>query len=78
MKHSNARSALVRLVKTAEAVRLSVADDGCGFEVNAETMKKGLGFTSMRERLRAFGGGMTIRSTLCVGTLIEIQAPIVK
>lgn len=78
MKHSGARSALVQLRNTGKEVRLFVADEGCGFEVNAETMKQGYGLTSMCERVRAIDGKMTIRSRRCEGTLIEVLAPIVK
>jgi signal transduction histidine kinase len=56
----------------------SVSDDGCGFDPEAAAAKKGLGFTSMRERLRLVGGEMQIHSRPLGGTRIEISAPLFR
>jgi signal transduction histidine kinase len=55
---------------------LSVSDDGRGFEIKPETMKLGLGFTSIRERLQIVGGTMTIRSQRDQGTSVEVSIPL--
>ena len=75
VRHSGATTARVILEITDEEIRLSVSDDGCGFEVDSEAMKKGLGFTSMRERLRIVGGEMQVRSQPMHGTVIEVCVP---
>ena len=78
VKHSGARLAQVRLEKTAEAIRLSVSDDGCGFDAESNAMQKGLGFTSMRERLRLVDGTIKIRSQARQGTVINVSVPLAR
>jgi PAS domain S-box-containing protein len=76
VKHSGAQLAQVRLQKTREAIRLSVSDDGCGFDVESNLMRQGLGFTSMRERLRLVNGSIEIRSQVQQGTVIDVMVPL--
>lgn len=76
LKHSDAHTALVALEKTGRAIRLSVSDDGCGFDTKSNAIKKGLGFTSMSERLRLVGGEMHVHSQPASGTRIEISVPL--
>jgi signal transduction histidine kinase len=77
-KHSGAATAHVILENTGEEIRLSVSDEGCGFEIESEAMKSGLGFTSMRERLRTVGGEMEIHSRPMQGTVIDVSVPITR
>src|SRR6185295_3089561 len=51
VKHSRAESARVVLIRTPNAVRLLVSDNGCGFNTKTALIDKGLGFLSMKERL---------------------------
>jgi len=74
-KHSGAGSARVTLKSIDDEIRLSVADDGRGFDMNSEAMRKGLGFTSMRERWRIVGGKMEVRSKPMHGTIIKVSVP---
>ncbi|HSE33421.1 MAG TPA: PAS domain S-box protein [Pyrinomonadaceae bacterium] len=75
-KHSGADSVQVLLTKTDHAIRLSIADNGCGFDTKSEVMEKGLGFLSMRERLRLVGGEISIYSQPRRGTRIEVSVPL--
>jgi PAS domain S-box-containing protein len=77
IRHSNATRAQVTLEKTETAVRLSVSDNGCGFDPEADSMKKGLGFISMRERLRLVGGEISIQSQPSQGTQIDVIVPLI-
>jgi signal transduction histidine kinase len=77
-KHSGAATAHVILENTGEEIRLSVSDEGCGFETESEAMKSGLGFTSMQERLRTVGGEMEIHSRPMQGTVIDVSVPITR
>lgn len=75
VKHSGARTAHVSLgCRGAEMVELAVEDDGRGFEV-ARLQKDGLGFLSMRERLRLVGGELSIKSELTRGTRCCFRVP---
>ena len=75
-KHSGANAAQVTLEASKDEIRLKVSDRGSGFDIKSDAMKKGLGFTSMRERLRIVGGKMDVRSQLMHGTVIEVSVPV--
>jgi len=76
VKHSGAESAQVVLTNTSHAVRLSVTDNGCGFDTRSDLMAKGLGFISMQERLRLVGGEISICSRPQRGTRIDVSVPV--
>ncbi len=76
IKHSGAQSARVVLDLSDTAVRLTVSDTGCGFDVNDEQSKRGLGLVSMGERLRLVGGEIAIYSEPHCGTQIEVSVPL--
>ena len=76
LRHSEAKAVQVVLEKTSSTIRLSVSDNGCGFDTASDATKKGLGFISMRERIRLVGGEMHVYSQPGRGTLIEVAAPL--
>lgn len=75
-KHSRAANVRVVLVNAGHKLRLSVFDDGCGFDVESEAGKHGLGLTSMWERVRTVGGNICIRSKPGFGTLVDVSIPL--
>ncbi len=76
VKHSGARAVKVLLEKTNNEIHLSVSDNGCGFDPEAELTRKGLGFISMRERLRLVDGSIHIHIRPFQGTRIEVSVPL--
>src|SRR6202165_5289966 len=74
-KHASARAVVVKLELRNGHIRLSIADDGRGFEVQArghgESARWGLAI--MQERAAAVGGELHIRSAPGAGTLIEFS-----
>ena len=76
VKHSGADFVQVVLTKTDHALRLSISDNGCGFDTRSELMGKGLGFISMHERLRLVGGEIKITSQPRRGTRIDVLVPL--
>ena len=76
VKHSSAKFVQVMLTKTDHAIRLSISDNGCGFDTRSDLMEKGLGFISMQERLRLLGGEIKIYSQLRRGTRIDASVPL--
>lgn len=76
VKHSKATHCRVFLKRSPQAVHLSVLDDGCGFDLHSASMAEGLGFVSMRERLRIVGGQLEIHSQPGHGTRIEVTVPL--
>ena len=81
VKHARATEAEVRLRTTADAVRVTVRDDGVGFASDARTNSgrfraaHGLGILSMRERASEYGGLFRIESEPGRGTLVEVTLP---
>ncbi|HWN99645.1 MAG TPA: PAS domain S-box protein [Blastocatellia bacterium] len=75
VKHSGVQHATVVLERTDQVVRLSVSDRGCGFDTESDKMTSGLGFISMRERLRLVGGNLSI-SSQPGGTRVEVSVPL--
>jgi PAS domain S-box-containing protein len=75
-KHSGAEYVRIELIKSEHALRLSISDNGCGFDTRSDVMEKGLGFISMRERLRLVSGEITIHSQPRRGTRIDVFVPL--
>ena len=73
IKHSGVRSFKVYLRGTPEEIELTIADDGCGFNVQDGFEKEGLGLISMRERLQIVHGRLEIKSSPGAGTIILAQ-----
>ncbi|MGH2829074.1 MAG: GAF domain-containing sensor histidine kinase [Vicinamibacterales bacterium] len=77
-KHARATTATVTLDPEREAVTLAVADDGCGFDVDAFNRSRSttsFGLVGMRERVELVGGRMTLRSSPGKGTTLSVTVP---
>ncbi|HKP69038.1 MAG TPA: sensor histidine kinase [Pyrinomonadaceae bacterium] len=74
-RHSGALTINVELRWTNGKLKLNVTDDGGGFVTTTEKMTKGLGITSMEERLRSIDGKLKIISKPGSGTSVEATAP---
>ena len=74
-RHARARQVFVRLETTPHIVKLSVEDDGQGFE--AENSFSGrYGLVGMNERANLLGGAFCVRSAPGEGTRIEVSIPL--
>jgi PAS domain S-box-containing protein len=78
IKHSGARAVEVLLEKTNNEIHLLVSDNGCGFDPESELTSKGLGFISMRERLRLVDGCLHIHTRPLRGTRVEVSVPLTR
>ena len=76
VRHSQVRQFDVHLRGTGDAVRLTVRDEGVGFDVDAASRGMGLGLTSMKERLKLVGGELFIESQSTRGTTVLARAPV--
>jgi signal transduction histidine kinase len=72
LRHSGAGHVSLALEVRNSHARLSVADDGEGFEVGPARSRH-LGLTSMRERAEALGGRLEIDSGAGRGTTISVE-----
>jgi PAS domain S-box-containing protein len=75
-KHSGALSCRVEIKGSREGVHLCISDSGLGFDPAQFKLKPGLGFVSMRERLRLVGGSITVESQPSRGTRLDIRVPL--
>jgi len=73
-KHSGVKRIEVLLREEAGEIHLIVSDSGKGFDVEAASQGKGLGLTSMRERVRLVNGTISIESKPMGGTTIHVRA----
>jgi signal transduction histidine kinase len=77
LKHAAAARLRVRLDEGGSRLRLTVEDDGVGFDPASPAHRsRRLGLTSMEERARALGGALTIDSTPGTGTTIALEVPL--
>ena len=74
LRHAHATAVEMRLDLMPDAVRLSVQDDGVGFDASAET--EGLGLLGARERAAARGGRLSVSSAPGRGTRVELWMPL--
>ncbi len=72
-RHSRASAAVVRLVYDSERVTLAVIDNGVGFDPS--TANSGFGLQSMRERMAAIQGAVTVQAAPASGAVITAAAP---
>jgi PAS domain S-box-containing protein len=81
-KYAQATQVFVSLKRKDHEVRLSVEDNGKGFEVDQilthRDRKRGLGLASMEERARIMGGTFHLWSKPEKGTKMHINVPLIK
>jgi signal transduction histidine kinase len=70
-RHARASHLRVRWTCDGRAARLTVADDGRGFGIDAPRRPDSFGITGMQERADAIGARLEIESEPYVGTLLE-------
>jgi len=75
-KHSGVKRIEAQLREDSGEIHLIVSDLGRGFDVETALHGKGLGLTSMRERVRLVNGTMTIDSRPMSGTTIQVRVPL--
>ena len=77
IKHSHVERFQVSLRGTSREIKLTVHDDGVGFDVDAAINDRGLGLISMRERVSLVNGTILISSKpMGGGTEINVRIPL--
>ena len=71
VRHANARHLTVRLRQRSAQTRLTISDDGAGFDPDAASANGHYGLVGMRERALLCGGKLTITSQPGKGTTVE-------
>jgi PAS domain S-box-containing protein len=79
-KHSRADRVRLSLQKSDDLIKLTIDDNGTGFDLEEPFKRpgprKGLGLTSLRERTELSGGSLMIRSEKGKGTTIYASWPL--
>ena len=74
-KHAHARHLRIDLTRSADRVRIRVADDGRGFDP-ARVPTERYGLEGIRQRARLLGGEPRITSAPGAGATIEVALPV--
>ncbi len=78
-KHARAQQAKVTLDRHRQRLRVTIQDDGQGFDMDAVLCgqnRKNFGMTTMRERAEAIGGRLDILTQLGSGTRVSVMVPL--
>lgn len=77
VKHAQARKVLVSAIQIGHYIRVTVKDDGVGFngKISFREDQCGYGLFSIRERLNHLGGNLIIKSTPGHGTRVSMVSP---
>jgi PAS domain S-box-containing protein len=74
-RHAQAREVALQMRLDGELLRITLTDDGVGFDPLAVALRGGLGLASIRERLKTVGGHLTVESGPA-GSTLTFAAPI--
>ena len=75
LKHSGANRVTVELFIHASELRMRIADNGKGFDLNGEPAADSLGLVGMRERIGLVQGKMKLDTKPGKGTVVEVCVP---
>nr|WP_263324832.1 sensor histidine kinase [Neobacillus sp. Marseille-Q6967] len=75
LKHANACVITVKLEMTSAFIKVTVKDNGVGFDLN-QKKPESFGIIGMKERVDLLDGEITIDSKLGKGTTVTVQVPL--
>jgi len=76
VKHGSARRAVVEVADDEQRVRVSVRDDGTGFDPDLKS--DGFGLVGMHERVELLGGELAVVSAPGAGTTVTATLPLAR
>jgi signal transduction histidine kinase len=77
-KYSGVRRIEVQLREDWNEIHLLVSDLGRGFDLETVRQGRGLGLTSMQERVRLVNGTIEIQATPRGGTTVHVRVPLMS
>ena len=75
LKHSEADKASVKIYSSDKEIKISINDNGIGFDADKKENLVGLGLSGMQERVETLSGKMDIFSSIGEGTQILVSIP---
>jgi signal transduction histidine kinase len=76
LKHAQAKTLLVNILKQSDGIKILIKDNGQGFEVSEKVTQNSLGLKTMAERISMLKGSFAIKSIRTEGTSILVQIPL--
>lgn len=76
VKHANAKTIFVQMVKTDRHLTLMIEDNGEGFNLKELINSDGIGLNNIEMRVKVLGGELSIDSAPGRGTVITIEVPV--
>jgi signal transduction histidine kinase len=75
IRHAGARAVVLRFALEEAACRITLSDDGSGFDPADPRLRCSHGISGMRQRVRALGGRLEIESAAGTGTTLHVTVP---
>jgi signal transduction histidine kinase len=77
-KHAQASLCRVEIARVEASLRISIEDDGQGFDQSAAPgpVSRGLGLVGVRERVARLGGTLRVESRVGAGTRLMVELPV--
>jgi signal transduction histidine kinase len=72
-RHANAKKVKLLLSQTKQTLRLSVEDNGSGFEADSVDQNERLGIQLLQERAELIGAKLQVKSQLGKGTKVDLR-----
>ncbi len=76
VRHARATNVAIAITTGRQAWRMTVQDDGIGFDVGGLAPTGGFGLRGIRERVEILGGQVDILSTRDSGTRVHVMIPV--
>jgi two-component system sensor histidine kinase UhpB len=76
LRHSGAQHITLALTQAGRNAQLTISDDGHGFDLG--DIQRGMGLTSMHERMTLIGGTLDVQTVLKGGTRIRATVPVAE
>lgn len=74
-RHAGSCNVEIKLQQDGEIIKLTINDDGCGFNAKEPGFLEGIGISNMRERVELFGGKFSYKSQQNKGTKLKAFLP---
>ncbi|MEP6508759.1 MAG: sensor histidine kinase [Gemmatimonadales bacterium] len=72
VRHSGAKTGMVKIQQSTKGIQVRVTDDGRGFDIQRT---RGLGILGMQERVKRLAGTLHVASTPLQGTTLTAELP---
>lgn len=76
IKYADAGEVHIELYAEHGNIKMSIADNGKGFDTKLMTHSSGIGWSNIYSRINMLGGRVDVQSILGAGTTVEVELPV--